>query len=83
MTVDGGSLLYGLGEDRDKRLTVLSPIGLEGTRERIAQIVQTSISEPPFIRVHALSTDSDASKGATRQAHQVGRIALRRIGGRR
>jgi hypothetical protein len=49
--VDGGSLVYGLGEDKDKRLTVLSPIDLKGAPERVAQIVDASISEPPFIQV--------------------------------
>jgi hypothetical protein len=79
MAVDGGVLLYGLGEDKHKRLTVLAPIALEGARERVAQIVETSISEPPFIRVHALPTEVDAAKGylvvvvpqSERAPHQV------------
>ncbi len=53
MSVDGGVLVYGLAEDKNKRLTVLSPIELAGSPER-AQIVETSLSEPPFIRVQAL-----------------------------
>jgi predicted HTH transcriptional regulator len=79
MTVDGGSLIYGLGEDKNKRLTVLSPIVLAGARERVAQIVETSISEPPFIRIHAPPTDADLTKGylvvevpqSPRAPHQV------------
>jgi hypothetical protein len=79
MTVDGGSLLYGLGEDQAKRLTVLTPIELDGARERVAQIVQTSISEPPFIRVHSLVTEADPTRGdllvvvpqSPRAPHQV------------
>jgi hypothetical protein len=79
MTVDGGSLLYGLGEDKNKRLTVLSPIELAGSPERVAQIVDTSISEPPFVRVEALPTDADSAVGyllvvvrqSARAPHQV------------
>jgi hypothetical protein len=79
MTVDGGSLLYGLGEDRNKRLTVLSPVDLVGAPERIAQIVETSISEPPFIRIQTLPLENDSSKGyvlvvvpqSPRAPHQV------------
>jgi hypothetical protein len=79
MTVDGGSLLYGLGEDKNRRLTVLSPVGLEGAPERVAQIVETSISEPPFIRVQTLPLGADPSKGyllvvvpqSARAPHQV------------
>jgi hypothetical protein len=79
MTVDGGSLLYGLGEDKNKRLTVLSPLELAGTPERIAQIVETSITEPPFIRVQTLPLEADPSKGyvlvivpqSPRAPHQV------------
>jgi Schlafen, AlbA_2 len=79
MAVDGGVLLYGLGEDGNKRLTVLSPIVLQGARERIAQIVQTSISEPPFIRIQALEKADSPSKGylvvivpqSPRAPHQV------------
>ena len=79
MTVDGGSLLYGLAEDKNKRLTKLSPIELAGASERVAQIAETSISEPPFIRVLALHTDADPAKGylvvavpqSARAPHQV------------
>lgn len=79
MTVEGGSLLYGLGEDGNKRLTVLSPFTLAGASERVAQIVETSISEAPFIRVQALHTDADPAIGyllvavpqSARAPHQV------------
>jgi hypothetical protein len=49
MTVDGGVIIYGLGEDKNKRLTVCAPFELAGTRERIDQVSQTGISEPPEI----------------------------------
>ena len=79
MTVDGGSIVYGLGEDKNKRLTVLAPFGLAGAPERIAQIVETGITEPPFIRVQTLPLDIDPSKGyvlvivpqSPRAPHQV------------
>jgi hypothetical protein len=79
MTVAGGSLVYGLGEDTNKRLTVRSPIKLEGAPERVAQIVETSVSESPFIRVQALPSDSDPARGyllvvvpqSARAPHQV------------
>jgi hypothetical protein len=79
MSVAGGSLLYGLGEDKSKRLTKLSPIELAGASERVSQIVDTSIAEPPFIRVVALHTEADPAKGyllvvvpqSARAPHQV------------
>jgi hypothetical protein len=79
MTVDGGSLLYGLGEDDNDRLAVLAPVELAGAPERIAQIVETSISEPPFIRIQTLPLEDDPSKGyllvvvpqSPRAPHQV------------
>jgi hypothetical protein len=79
MTVDGGSLLYGLGEDENGRLTVLAPVELAGAPERVAQIVETSISEPPFIRIQTLPLEEEPSKGyvlvivpqSPRAPHQV------------
>jgi len=47
MSADGGTLLYGVGEDENDRLTVPQPFELAGARERVDQIVRTSISEPP------------------------------------
>src|SRR5215211_243291 len=63
MATDGGSLLYGIGEDENDRLTVPQPFELPGTRERVDQIVQTSISEPPTIEVYTIPTDDDPSLG--------------------
>jgi Schlafen, AlbA_2 len=79
MTVDGGSLVYGLGEDDNDQLTVLSPIELDGLAERVAQVAETSITEPPFIRVQPLPLESDPSRGyllvvvpqSARAPHQV------------
>ncbi len=58
MTVDGGTILYGVDEDEHQRITVSTPIELAGQRERIDQIVQTSIMEPPTIQIteHQIET---------------------------
>lgn len=79
MTVDGGTLVYGLGEDQNERLTVLEPFELAGAPERAAQIVETSISESPFIRIQSLPVEGDPSRGyllivvpqSARAPHQV------------
>ena len=61
MTSDGGTLLYGVAENGDLRLTVSQPFGLAGAREPVNQIVRTSISEPPNIYVRETPTAHDAS----------------------
>jgi hypothetical protein len=63
MASDGGTLLYGVGEDEDDRLTVPQPFGLAGAGERVAQIVRTCISEPPDIQVREIRTGDDPSLG--------------------
>jgi hypothetical protein len=63
MANDGGTLLYGVGEDENDRPTIPQPFRLAGARERVDQIVRTSISEPPDIQVRELPTDEDASLG--------------------
>jgi hypothetical protein len=63
MSNDGGTLLYGVGEDEDRRPTVPQPFKLAGARERVDQIVRTSISEPPDIQVREIQTNEDPSLG--------------------
>jgi hypothetical protein len=63
MANNGGILLYGVGEDEHGRPTVTQPFKLAGTRERVDQIVWSSISEPPIIEVHAIPTEDDPSIG--------------------
>lgn len=63
MTGDGGELLYGIAEDENRRPTIPQPIDLRGTRERIDQISQTSVSEPPYIEIREYPTDGDPAKG--------------------
>jgi hypothetical protein len=79
MTVDGGTLVYGVGEDNEGRPTVAGPIPLVGQRERVDQIVQTLISEPPRIEIEAIESADDPSRGyivvsippSPRAPHQV------------
>jgi len=80
MTVDGGTLLYGVDEDAEGRPTVPTPISLLGQRERIDQIVQTLVSEPPTVEIDPVPTAADPSRGylvvvvppSPRAPHQVG-----------
>ena len=79
MTVDGGVLLYGIAEDRDQNPTVPQPIDLAGVRERVDQIVSTSIQEQPYVDPRSFATADDPSKGylvvlvpqSARAPHQV------------
>jgi hypothetical protein len=63
MADDGGTLLYGVGEDEDHRPTIPEPFRLAGARERVDQIVRTSISGPPDIQVREIQTNDDPSLG--------------------
>jgi Putative DNA-binding domain len=63
MANNGGILLYGVGEDEHGRPTVPKPFKIAGARERVDQIVRTSISEPPVIEIHEIPTDGDPSLG--------------------
>jgi hypothetical protein len=63
MSINGGTLLYGVGEDAHGRPTVPKPFKIVGVRERVDQIVQASISEPPIIEVYTIPTSDDPSLG--------------------
>jgi predicted HTH transcriptional regulator len=54
----GGVLLYGVDEDTSGRPTVLTPITLAGQRERIEQIIRTSIDEVPNFSLSAIQTSN-------------------------
>lgn len=79
MTTAGGTLIYGVAEDEQQRPRIPHPIELGGAAERIDQIAQTSISEPPYIEVRELPRDHDAQRGylvvlvpkSPRAPHQV------------
>jgi hypothetical protein len=91
MANNGGILLYGVGEDEHGRPTVTQPFKLAGTRERVDQIVWSSISEPPIIEVHAIATEDDPSLGylvvvvpaSPRAPHMVAADGDNRFYGRR
>lgn len=59
----GGVLLYGLAEDSNKLPTITHPIALTGQRERIEQIVRTSVDEVPPFTVTAIQSANDSSHG--------------------
>lgn len=59
----GGVIVFGIREDSNKRLTIATPFDLKGQRERIDQIIQTSISEIPTYKLRAIETAGDPSKG--------------------
>lgn len=59
----GGVLLYGVAEDSNKLLTIADPIPLAGQRERIEQIVRTSVDEVPAFSINAIQSANDSSLG--------------------
>jgi hypothetical protein len=64
MTVAGGVIIYGIGENASRtRLSVAAPIPLAGTRERISQIAQTSIAEPPQLEITTLEEPGRPGEG--------------------
>jgi hypothetical protein len=79
MSTAGGTLLYGVGEDEDDRLTVRAPLELAGAADRVALIVQTSIAEVPHIEFRTYELPDDPTQGylvvvvppSPRAPHQV------------
>ena len=63
MANDGGVIIYGIGEDKNKRLTILNPIPLTGQPERIDAIVRSCIAEPLQIQITKIPTTNDPSIG--------------------
>src|SRR4051812_39846359 len=60
---DGGVLIFGVGEDETKRPTLLQPFQLDGVPERIASIVRSSISPPPFCEITTLPIPGEKGTG--------------------
>lgn len=80
MTVAGGVIVYGLDENSSgTRLTKASLIPLRGVRERLSQIAQTSIAEPPQLEIVSLEEPGQSGMGyvvvtvlpSTRAPHQI------------
>ena len=63
MSTDGGAILYGVGEDENGYPTILSPFPLAGEPERIANIVETCVSEPPTIEIRRIASEDDPDNG--------------------
>ncbi len=90
MSTAGGTILYGVGEDEDERLTVRCPIQLAGVSDRISNIVQTSIMEVPHIQFRPFTLPGDPANGylllmvppSPRAPHQVTVGGDRRFYGR-
>lgn len=62
MTVDGGVIIYGIGED-DNAQFIRTPIPLKGQPERIDQIIGTGIHERPAADIKPIPTKADPSVG--------------------
>lgn len=79
MTLAGGLVIYGIGEDQQGRPTVPKPFSLRGQREHVADLVRGGIAEPPRVVVHALPLADDPDRGylivevpaSDRAPHQV------------
>jgi hypothetical protein len=63
MANDGGVIIYGIGEDGNRRLTIANPIPLKGQAERIDAIVRSSITEPPLIHIFSIPSSDSSSHG--------------------
>jgi hypothetical protein len=63
MTVDGGVLLYGVGEDGEGRLSEKAPLELAGARERVDQIIASLIDQSPAVEINALPLTDDPARG--------------------
>ena len=63
MTVDGGGLLYGLGGKDPTRPDELYPFDLAGAAERVDQVAQAGIAEPPVIETYDIPSENENGKG--------------------
>jgi hypothetical protein len=63
MTVDGGVLLYGVGGDDPTRPDELRPLPLHGSAERIDQVAQNTIAEPPTIEIRDVPSIKNPGTG--------------------
>lgn len=63
MATGGGVIIYGIGEDADKRLTVDRAFELAGHAERITNIVATNLSDPPKIVITRIEKPEQPTHG--------------------
>ncbi len=59
----GGVILFGIEEDASGRPTIPTPFELKGEREKIDNIIRTSVSEVPSYTISAIESQADATKG--------------------
>jgi hypothetical protein len=80
MTVAGGVILYGVGENSGgTRITDATPVHLEGARERLSQIAQTALAEPVTPEISTIAEPGQPGLGyvvvsippSVRAPHQV------------
>jgi hypothetical protein len=79
MSTEGGSIVYGVGEDTNGDLTQRHPFALAGVADRINDVVNSSITEVPYIEVQEHRLPDDPQTGyivvvvpqSARAPHQV------------
>ena len=59
----GGVILFGIEEDASGRPTIPTPFELKGEREKLDNIIRTSVSEVPSYTISAIESQADATKG--------------------
>jgi len=59
----GGVIVFGIDEDASGRPTIPTPFELKGQREKIDNIIRTSVSEVPSYTISAIESESDTTKG--------------------
>jgi hypothetical protein len=59
MAADGGTIIYGVAEDKASRGLNEAPIALAGTVERVTSVVQMSVREVPAYEAFAVETNPD------------------------
>jgi hypothetical protein len=63
-SIDGGTLIYGIAEDKINRIFIRSPQPLNGLAEKIENIALSSLVDPPLhIRSEEIPTDVDRAIG--------------------
>lgn len=63
MTVDGGVILYGVGEDKQAASFFGAPIQLHGAVERISQTIESNVKERPDFKATPLPIDRKPGEG--------------------
>jgi hypothetical protein len=63
MANDGGTLVYGVGEDSSGHPSVLQPFKLAGAAERVSSIIHSALAEPPSVEIKALGSKQDLEVG--------------------